>query len=92
MKKTLTILIALVMTLSLALPAFAEGNAARQKVTIRFAQYGNSTDDVEGMEKPCDRAVRPLLTTMAGTFTALPKRNVLPANPFFRQKSPRRFP
>ena len=58
MKKTLTILIALVMTLSLALPAFAEGNAARQKVTIRFAQYGNSTDDVEGMEKdPIKKAI-----------------------------------
>ena len=58
MKKALLILIALVLALSLALSVMAEGNAARQKVTIRFAQYGNSTDDVDGMENdPIKKAI-----------------------------------
>ena len=58
MKRTLLILVALVMALSLALPAMAEGNAAREKVTVRFAQFGNSTDDVEGMENdPIKKAI-----------------------------------
>ena len=58
MKKALLILMVLVMTLSLTLSAGAEGNAARDKVTIRFAQFGNSTDDVEGMEKdPIKKAI-----------------------------------
>lgn len=58
MKKTLLVLLALMLALSMALPAMAEGNAARERVSIRYAQFGNSTDDVEGMEKdPIKKAI-----------------------------------
>ena len=52
MKKHLTCL-ALLMAIALLLPTFgavAETNADRETVNIRFAQFGNSVDDVTGME------------------------------------------
>lgn len=48
MKKTLSILLALTLVLALVLPT-AGAEEARKHVTIRFAQFGNSTDDVDGM-------------------------------------------
>ena len=39
-------------------PADANPNASRDKVNIRFAQYGNSIDDVEGLENdPIKKAI-----------------------------------
>ena len=55
MKRALLIVMALVLALSMTVTAGAEGNAAREKVNIRYAQFGNSTDDVEGMERTRSR-------------------------------------
>ncbi|MDO5435791.1 MAG: hypothetical protein Q4G19_05430 [Clostridia bacterium] len=58
MKKTLSILLALCMVLTLALPVMAGAEEAREHVTIRYAQFGNSTDDVEGMANdPIKKAI-----------------------------------
>jgi len=56
MKKTrFTLVLAIVLAVSMMLPAMALGeaasaNAGREQVNIRFAQFGNSVDDEVGMQ------------------------------------------
>ena len=62
MNKHIRTLVALLLALVMVVPtmALAEGNpnADREKVDIRFAQFGNSLDDVDGFDNdPIRKAI-----------------------------------
>lgn len=63
-KQKITLVLALMLAVCLMMPTAALGadaasaNAGREKINIRFAQFGNSVDDITGMENdPIKQAI-----------------------------------